>query len=80
MNINATLFGQGILIIGLFYLMVVTAISYYLGKRKTNTPILIAIIGLFTTLIPPIALIFLIVLALKKDIYNDENRGAFDNV
>tara|TARA_R110000868_G_scaffold88008_4_gene245579 strand:- start:72 stop:302 length:231 start_codon:yes stop_codon:yes gene_type:complete len=63
-NINATLFGG--FVIGLAVVM--TAVSYYLGKRKTATPILAAIIGFFSAIIPPLALIYLIVLVLKRDI------------
>ena len=64
MNINATLFGQFV-----FFLAIVLAFAgYYLGKRKTTTPKLIAVIGFFSALIPPLGLIFIMVLALKKDL------------
>lgn len=64
MNINATLIGQIIFIL----IPVFAAISYYLGKRKTSTPILVAIIGGLLALIPLFGLIFIAVLALKQDI------------
>ncbi|WP_217876458.1 hypothetical protein [Pseudoalteromonas shioyasakiensis] len=63
MNINATLIGQIIVIL----IPVFAAISYYLGKRKTSTPIVVAIIGGLLALIPLFGLIFIAVLALKKD-------------
>ena len=64
MNISATLIGQIIVIL----IPVFAAISYYLGKRKTSTPIVVAVIGGLLGLIPLFGLIFIAVLALKKDI------------
>ncbi|KZY42104.1 hypothetical protein A3733_04305 [Pseudoalteromonas shioyasakiensis] len=64
MNINATLIGQIIVIL----IPVFAAISYYLGKRKTSTPIVVAVIGGLLALIPLFGLIFIAVLALKQDI------------
>ena len=64
MNISATFLGYFVLV--LFPLF--AAISYYLGKRKTSTPIVVAVIGGLLGLIPLFGLIFIAVLALKKDI------------
>tara|TARA_B100000315_G_scaffold200452_1_gene192649 strand:- start:9 stop:215 length:207 start_codon:yes stop_codon:yes gene_type:complete len=64
MNINATLIGQIIVIL----IPVFVAISYFLGKRKTSTPIMVAVIGGLLALIPLFGLIFIAVLALKQDI------------
>ena len=64
MNINATLFGQIIIILAIFMAIA----GYYLGKRKTTTPVVTSVIAFFTAFVPPIALIFLIVLVLKKDV------------
>ncbi|MFY8284075.1 hypothetical protein AAEU31_11175 [Pseudoalteromonas sp. SSMSWG5] len=64
MNISATLIGQIIFIL----IPVFAAISYYLGKRKTSTPIVVAVIGGLLGLIPLFGLIFIAVLALKQDI------------
>ena len=64
MNINATLIGQIIVIL----IPVFAAISYYLGKRKTSTPIVVVVIGGLLALIPLFGLIFIAVLALKQDI------------
>lgn len=63
MNINATLVGQSIIVLAVF----MAGICYYLGKRKTETPFVAALIGFFTAMIPPIALIYLIVLVFKRD-------------
>ncbi|MCF2915167.1 hypothetical protein L1266_02960 [Pseudoalteromonas sp. Cn5-37] len=64
MNINATLIGQIIVIL----IPVFAAISYFLGKRKTSTPIMVAVIGGLLALIQLFGLIFIAVLALKQDI------------
>lgn len=72
MNINATLFGQIIIVLAIL----MTVAGYYLGKRKTTTPVVTSVIGFFTAFIPPLSLIFLIVLVLKKDI---EENGHFMN-
>ncbi len=64
MSINATLLGQVVAV-----LMVIMAIAgYYLGKRKTQTPVLTTIIAIVSSFLPPLALLFLMVLVLKNDI------------
>ena len=64
MNINATLFGQTIIILAIVFAVV----GFYLGKRKTETPVLVSVLAFFSALMPPIGLIFLMVLAFKKDL------------
>lgn len=64
MNINATLFGQVVITLA----VVMAILGYYLGKRKTQTPILTAVVAFFTALLPPVALLFLVVLVLKSDV------------
>lgn len=64
MNVNLTLMGQIIFIL----IPVFAVISYFLGKRKTSTPIRMAIIGGLLALVPLFGLIFIAVLALKQDI------------
>lgn len=72
MNINATLFGEIIIIfVIIIFAIVIGNLSYSLGKRKTNRPKIIAIVGILLSLIPPLALIYLAILALKKDIKPD---------
>jgi len=64
MNINATILGQVIL----FTAVVVGILSFYLGKRKTQTPVLATIIGIILSFIPPLALVYLAALVLKNDV------------
>ncbi|GIU31561.1 hypothetical protein L2719_12100 [Shewanella schlegeliana] len=67
MSINATLFGQFILLILLMAMLVIGGISFYLGKRKTTNPILVSIIGALLAIIPPLGMIYVAALAFKKD-------------
>lgn len=64
MNISATLIGQLILVL----MLVAGAFSYYLGRRKTQTPVLAALLGVVLAVIPPFALLYLLVLLFKKDL------------
>ncbi len=64
MNINATLVGQ----IMFVFVLVVGALSYYLGRRKTQTPVLAGLLGVVLCIIPLFALVYLVVLVLKKDV------------
>ncbi|MBZ9613489.1 hypothetical protein [Rheinheimera maricola] len=64
MNINGTVLGE---LIALFAL-IMGVVCYCVGRRKTHTPILAGLLGMLLTLIPPLGLIYLAVLVLKKDI------------
>ncbi|MCT6699775.1 hypothetical protein [Rheinheimera sp. 4Y26] len=64
MNISAALIGQLILVL----MLVTGACSYYLGRRKTQTPVLAAVLGVVLAVIPPFALLYLLVLWFKKDV------------
>ncbi|MCC2605446.1 hypothetical protein [Planctobacterium marinum] len=64
MNINATLYGKVFLVLAIF----MAVFCYYFGKRKTQTPVVTSVLGFFTAIFPPLALIFLIVLVLKDDL------------
>ncbi|CAM3377174.1 hypothetical protein [Shewanella pealeana] len=68
MSINASLLGEFIFQILLIAMLVIGGISFYLGKRKTTTPTLVAIIGTMLSIIPPLGLIYVAALAFKKDI------------
>ena len=64
MNINATLLGEFIIL----FALIIGAVCYYLGRRKTQTPVLAGLLGVVLSIIPPFGLIYLVVLVLKKDI------------
>ncbi|MDP5137776.1 hypothetical protein [Rheinheimera baltica] len=64
MNINATLLGQFIFI----FALIMGAVCYYLGRRKTQTPVLAGLLGVVLSLIPILGLVYLVVLVLKKDV------------
>ncbi|WP_351014581.1 hypothetical protein [Shewanella sp. AC91-MNA-CIBAN-0169] len=68
MNINATLIGQLIVI----FALLVGVISYFLGRRKTQSPIMAGVLGAVLSIVPLFGLIYLVVLMLK----NDVNLGA----
>ena len=63
MDINLTLWGW---IVGVYFLSMIS-LSYYLGKKKTDMPIIATFIGGGFTLIPPLLLIYLAVLLFKKN-------------
>jgi hypothetical protein len=57
-----------------FYSMfIVGAISYYLGKRKTTTPIIATLIGIGLCILPPLNIVYLIVLMLKNDVSSNSD-------
>ena len=64
MNINATLLGEFIVL----FALIMGAVCYYLGRRKTQTPILAGLLGVALSIIPPLGLVYLVVLVLKKDV------------
>jgi len=74
MNINATLLGEIIFISVIVIVIVTGVLSYYLGKRKTNTPKMATFIGVLLAFIPPLGLIYIAILVLKNDI-NQNNTG-----
>ena len=76
MNINATLMGQFVFV----FAIIMATVCFYLGKRKTQTPIIASVIGFFSALIPPLAIIYLIVLVLKKDIVEPNNEHSRSSV
>ncbi len=74
MNIDATLYGE--IVIG--FIIIVSVLSFYLGKRKTTTPKLASFIGALLSFIPPLALIYLVVLVLKRDINQNNLESAVE--
>lgn len=72
LDINATLIGQFVFISA----VVIGLAAYYLGRRKTQTPILAGILGFVLGLIPVLGLIYLIVLVVKNDVPLKSASGA----
>ncbi|WP_444912471.1 hypothetical protein [Microbulbifer sp. PAAF003] len=72
MNINISLIGQFITIFAIF----IGIISYYLGRRKTETPILAAFIGVALSIVPVFGLVYVVVLMFKRDISNSSQASA----
>lgn len=70
MNINFAEHGAYIFYTVIAWVMLITFLSYKLAIRKTKSKSveLVSTIGFFLAFIPPLAIIYLIVLALKKDI------------
>jgi hypothetical protein len=64
LNFNATLVGQFIALLAI----VMAIVGFYLGKRKTNHPFLMSLLGMCSAAFPPFALVFTLVLALREDI------------
>ena len=52
----------------LVFVLLIGILSYYLGKRKTQTPKLTAFLGGLLAFVPPFALLYIIVLIIKNDI------------
>ncbi len=71
MDINAASVGQ----IVMAWVLIATALTYILAKRKTETPVLATVIGFFAALLPPISLIYIIVLVLKSDVVKNESTS-----
>jgi len=63
-NINMTLLIEIVFI----SIVVVGVLSFYLGKRKTNSPKMVTLIGVLLSIFPPLGLTYLAILVLKKDI------------
>jgi len=50
------------------WVLLQTVLIYFLAKKKTQTPVIATVIGFLLSLLPPIGLIYLVVLVLKNDI------------
>jgi len=64
MEVNLTMLGQVMFV----WIFLQTALIYHLAQRKTQTPVIATVIGFLLSLLPPIGLIYLVVLVLKNDI------------
>lgn len=68
MSINATLLGEFLVFFIVLSIPIFAVISYKIGKRKSTMPGVLAFVGGCLALFPLFALIFIAVLALKKDL------------
>ncbi len=64
MNFSLTVISQFMIALA----VVMFLLGYYLGKRKTENPLTTALIAGASAMVPPVALIILITLVMKKDI------------
>ena len=54
----------------MLFIPLIGFLSYYLGKRKTQTPKLATFFGVLLAFIPPFALLYIMVLIVKNDVPN----------
>lgn len=64
MNLPSYISIQAVVMLFLFG----TSVSYLLGRRKTNRPFLMALVGGVLAVMPPLFVIYLVLLLLKKDL------------
>jgi ABC-type molybdate transport system permease subunit len=64
MNLPSYISIQAVIMLILFG----TSVSYLLGRRKTNRPFLMALVGGVLAVMPPLFVIYLVLLLLKKDL------------
>jgi len=69
MNINATIIGELVF----FSIFIIGPLSYYLGKRKTSTPKIATLVGVLLCIVPPLNIVYIIVLMLKNDVVSNPN-------
>ncbi len=55
------------------YIFITGGLSYYLARRKTNTPILATLIGMALCILPPLNIIYIVVLIIKNNVVISEN-------
>ena len=67
MNLPSYISIQAVVMLFLFG----TSVSYLIGRRKTNRPFLMALIGGVLAIMPPLFVIYLVLLVLKKDLVVD---------
>ena len=57
-----------IAIMCLIFVSTITWLSYYLGCSKTENPVASGVIGFLLSFVPPLGLIYLIILSLKDEV------------
>jgi ABC-type molybdate transport system permease subunit len=74
MNLPSYISIQAVIMLILFG----TSVSYLLGRRKTNRPFLMALVGGVLAVMPPLFVIYLVLLLLKKDLPSATATAAAD--
>ncbi len=64
MNLPSYISVQAIVMLVLFGM----SVSYLLGRKKTNQPLIMALLGGVLAIMPPLFVIYLVLLVLKKDL------------
>lgn len=64
MNIDLTFIGQ----FTLLFAVIIAVVSYFLGRRKVETPALAALLGFVFSIVPIFGLLYVVVLMFKKDL------------
>lgn len=67
MNINLSYIGFVATLYIFISVFLLPFIAYYLGKKKTSTPVLCSVICFLSCLVPLLSLLFLMFLVLKDD-------------
>ena len=62
------MFSLILFVLGITFVVSVTAISYKLGQTKTENAKLAGIIGFLLSFLPPLALIYLAILVFKEEV------------
>ncbi len=75
MPVNATLFGQLVLV----FALVMGLVCYVIGRHKTQRPLLTGLAGAFLFLVPLFGLIYLWILLRKKDLQSLPSRSILNS-
>lgn len=62
-----TIGGELLATILLPFIVLFGVLAYFLGRKKTTTPVITGILGGLSGLFPPLGVIFLMLLVLKSD-------------
>lgn len=57
-----------VVVLCLLFVLTVTWLSYSLGRRKTKNPLASGVVGFLLSLVPPLGLIYLMMLFLKDEV------------
>lgn len=63
MNINATLYGQYVIV----FAIIMGLVCYYVARGKVQQPVVAGLLGAVLSVIPIFGVIYLVILLFKKD-------------